>query len=147
MPAKKPPRREPPHKSPLKLVPTKTELAQVGAGALNVIAFKSYREIPACRFTLKTDTARQAYDSVVRAKFDAGKLTLNILETASSYAKQVDAIELAALAGKTDRSSWYIQLDRLRNRLDLDEERGVIAASANAPVNRFARVGFSARRR
>ena len=146
MPAKKPRKLRIPSK--LKAIAdARNDKAQAGQGDAKVLAFRSYRDIPACIFPLLTEQGKKAYDDVVRTKFDAGKLTPGALHDISSYALQVDNIARAALTGKPPRGSWSTQLDRARQKIDLDDERTVIAAPESAPINRFANTGFSARRR
>lgn len=125
----------------------RTEQAQAGQGNPKILAFKSYREIPKCLFPLLTEEGKKAYDDVVRGKYESGKLTLGLLHDISSYALQVDNIARAALTGKQPRGSWSTQLDRARQKLDLDDNRTIIAAPSEAPINRFAHSGFSASRR
>jgi hypothetical protein len=146
MPAKKPRKLRIP-KELKALRDARTELAQAGQGDPKILAFKSYRDIPKCIFPLLTDAAKQAYDDVVRGKYDAGKLTIGLLHDISSYALQIDNIARAALTGQQPRGSWGVQLDRARQKLDLDDNRTVIAAPSDAPINRFAHTGFASRRR
>lgn len=121
--------------------------AQAGQGAPNVLAFKSYRDIPTCMFPLFTDAAKKAYDTVIRAKYDSGKLTLGMLTNIAQYALAVDGMTRNALAGKPPRAAMNLALEKATMKLDLDDEKTVIAAPEEAPINRFANTGFSSRGR
>lgn len=131
----------------LKALKDKASPAQAGQGSPKVLAFKSYRDIPRCIFPLLTEEAQRAYDDVVRGKYESGKLTTGLLHDISSYALQVDNIARAAKTGQQPRGSWSTQLDRARQKIDLDDNRTVIAAPEDAPINRFAHTGFATRRR
>lgn len=114
-------------------------------GDRGVVAHPSFRRIPKCLFKLSSDDAEREYDRLARAFFERGRLTLGLHGDLSSYAKQMDIIS-SADPERPMRASWFTNLDKLRAKLKLDDIDKPIAASENAPVNKFSRAGFSARR-
>ena len=124
----------------------RAEPAQAGQGDPKVIAHPAFREIPACLFALRSEQAQKEYDTIARMLFDAGRLTAVSHRTLSSYAVQFDNITLAAAEGRPTRGNWFIQLERTRNALKLDDLDQPIAAASSAPVNKYARIGFPNRR-
>ena len=125
----------------------KAERAQAGQGDLNVLAHPSFREIPKCLFALRSKEAKAEYDTLARAMFEAGRLTLDKHRALSSYAMQFDMITRTGVEGKAIPAYAFTYLDRTRNSLGLDKLEQPIAAPASAPVNKFARTGFANRRR
>jgi len=120
------------------------EPAQVGHGDQRVLAHPGYREIPKCKLPLTTEAANNEYDLVARTLFDSGKLDLFHHSQLSIYASMFDKIASGANASGRDRDL----LQRALEALKLDElNSGPVAAAKGAPVNKFARAGFSARRR
>jgi hypothetical protein len=114
-------------------------------GDPRVVAHPAFREIPACLFPIQTEQAQKQYDYIARALFEVGRLTLNAHSALSSYAMQFDVITRLAAEGRTVRAHSFTQLDKARAALRLDEIDGPIASSEDAPVNKFARSGFSTR--
>lgn len=124
-----------------------TKAAQAGGGDPKVVAHPAFRDIPACLFPLGTAEARKEYDTLARLLFDAGRMTLAHHRSLSSYAMQFDAIQRAAAAGDKIRGVAFVTMDKVRKELPLDDISKPIAASREAPVNRFALCGFSSRGR
>jgi len=112
-----------------------------------VVAHPSFRQIPPCLFPLSTDEAKREYDTISRALFHAGRLTLDMHRTLSSYAIQFDTITKASTEGKQVRGSWFVQMDKARAGLKLDDLDKPIAAPQDAPTNKFTVAGFASRRR
>ncbi len=123
------------------------ERAQAGQGDLKVLAHPSFREIPKCLFPLQAEEAKAEYDTLARAMFEAGRLTLDKHRALSSYAMQFDMIMRTGVEGKAIPAYAFANLDRTRNSLGLDQLEQPIAAPASAPVNKFAHTGFAHRRR
>lgn len=98
-------------------------------------------------FPLLTDEARREYDELARILFDADKLTVATHRALCSYAKQFDVIVDNGNTGRIIRNTAFEQLDRARAVLKLDDIDKRIARPSEAPENKFARVGFAARRR
>ena len=123
------------------------ERAQAGQGDLNVLAHPSFREIPKCLFALRSKEAKAEYDTLARAMFEAGRLTLDKHRALSSYAMQFDILTRTGVEGKAIPAYAFTHLDKTRNSLGLDQLEQPIAAPASAPVNKFAHTGFANRRR
>lgn len=115
-------------------------------GDPRVVAHPGFREIPTCLFPIQTEQAQKQYDQIARALFEAGRLTLDAHSALSSYAMQFDVITRATAEGRVVRSLAFTQLDKARTALRLNELDNPIASSEDAPVNKFARSGFSTRR-
>jgi hypothetical protein len=113
----------------------------------SVLAHPAFREIPSCRLPLTTDESKTEYDSIARLLFNAGRLTLDRHVALSMYASMFDQIHIAAAVGRPARASWWVQMDRARRVLDLDDLDKPIAAPHGASTNRYAGCGFAARRR
>ncbi len=126
----------------------KNEPAQVGAGDEKVVAGPGYRDIPRCKLPLQTEEAQREYDTLSRTLFDSGRLDVYIHSQLSLYAALFDAVTVDAKAGRRTRAKDHEHMQRAFWALKLDElHTGPVAASANAPVNKFSSNGFSARRR
>lgn len=78
--------------------------------------------------------------------FDAGRMTIGAHRALCSYAMQFDAINRTADEGRAIAASAFVQLDKARTALGLDDLDKQIAAPDGATENKFARAGFSARR-
>jgi hypothetical protein len=116
-------------------------------GNPGVVAHPAFRRIPECLFPLVSDKAKTEYNSIARMLFNAGRLTLGTHRVLCSYAMQFDVITRNAEAGKQIRAHSFVQMDRARAQLKLDDLDSPIAAPEDAPVNKFSAAGFSARRR
>ncbi|WP_046869284.1 hypothetical protein [Microvirga massiliensis] len=127
--------------------PKRQTLAQAGRGDPNVLAHPSYRAIPDCLFPLFTEAARKEYDTLARLLYDAGHLTADKHRSLSSYVAQFDNVHRAVADGKQIRASTFVQMDKARAALGLDDLDKPIAAPESAPINKFARAGFACRRR
>ena len=125
----------------------KAERAQAGQGDPNVLAHPSFREIPKCLFPLQAEESKAEYDTLARAMFEAGRLTLDKHRALSSYVMQFDMITRTGVEGKAIPAYAFAHLDKMRNSLGLDQLDHPIAASASAPVSKYARAGFANRRR
>jgi hypothetical protein len=79
--------------------------------------------------------------------FNAGRMTLATHRSLCSYAMQFDVITRNAAQGKPVRAHAFVQMDKARAQLRLDELDKPIAAPENQAPNKFAGAGFSARRR
>lgn len=121
--------------------------AQIGGGDPRVVAHPAFREIPKALFPLQTEPGQAEYDTLARMLFDAGRLTVGAHRALSSYAMQFDVITRNSADGKPLRASAFVQLDKARSQLGLDDLDKPIAAPSQAPSNRYARVGFAQRRR
>ena len=101
-------------------------------------------QIGACLFALRTEVARNEYNTIALALIQADRLTVHTHRVLSSYATQVDAIAIAIEEGRALRASWFTQMDRARGKLKLHElEKPVISS----PPNKFALCGFASRSR
>jgi hypothetical protein len=101
-------------------------------------------QIRPCLFTLRTEVARNEYNTIALALIQADRLTMHTHRVLSSYAAQVDAIAIAIEEGRALRASWFTQMDRARGKLKLHElEKPVISS----PPNKFALCGFASRSR
>jgi hypothetical protein len=101
-------------------------------------------QIGACLFALRTEVARNEYNTIALALIQADRLTMHTHRVLSSYATQVDAIAIAIEEGRALRASWFTQMDRARGKLKLHElEKPVISS----PPNKFALCGFASRSR
>ena len=127
--------------------PKKTEIAQAGGGDPHVVAHPAFREIPKPLFPLVSRQAQKEYDTLARIVFNAGHLTVEKHRALSSYAAQFDNVQRAIAEGKQIRASTFVQMDKARKDLRLDELDKPIAAPQDTPVNKYARAGFAARRR
>jgi len=116
------------------------------AGDPSVVAHPAFRQVPACLFPLKSQEAKSEYDKFARVLFERGRLTLNAHSALSSYAMQFDNITRAAAEGRPIRGAAFIQLDKARKELKLDDIDKPIAAPKDASANKFARTGFANRR-
>lgn len=121
----------------------KASLAQVGQGDAKVVAHPGFRELPACRTALKTEKAQRAYDEIARLIWNAGRLSIDMHMTLSTYAGLIDQIERIETEGLTPRASWFTGLLAAQKRLKLDGLDKPISAPKEAPINRYARFGFS----
>ena len=101
-------------------------------------------QIRPCLFALRTEVARNEYNTIALALIQADRLTVHTHRVLSSYATQVDAIAIAIEEGRALRASWFTQMDRARGKLKLHElEKPVISS----PPNKFALCGFASRSR
>jgi hypothetical protein len=101
-------------------------------------------QIRPCLFVLRTEVARNEYNTIALALIQADRLTMHTHRVLSSYATQVDAIAIAIEEGRPLRASWFTQMDRARGKLKLHElEKPVISS----PPNKFALCGFASRSR
>jgi len=116
-------------------------------GNPGVVAHPAFRRVPECLFPLVHDKAKREYDSIARLLFNSGRLTMATHRDLCSYAMQFDVITRNSEAGKPIRAHSFVQMDRSRVRLKLDDLDTPIAAPEDAPVNKFSGAGFSARRR
>lgn len=121
----------------------KASLAQVGQGDAKVVAHPGFRELPPCRAALKTEKAKRTYDELARLIWNAGRLSIDMHMTLSTYAGLLDQIERIETEGLTPRASWFTGLLAAQKRLALDDLDKPISAPKEAPVNRYARFGFS----
>jgi hypothetical protein len=112
-----------------------------------VVVHPGFRNIPPCAYPLATDEARQDYDRYARLLFDHDRLTVDAHRILSSASSQFDVIILAQREGRPLRASWYVQRDKLIDKLKLDDLNSKIARPEQAQANKFSRCGFSARRR
>lgn len=124
----------------------KRTAAQIGGGDPAVVAHPGFRAVPACLYPLSTKEGRGEYQTLSRVFYERGRLTLDAHRSLSEYAAQVDALHNAIAKGLPIRASRFDQIKRARKALALDDLDKPIAAPADAPVNKFARAGFSARR-
>lgn len=122
-------------------------LAQIGAGDERIVAGPGYREIPKCKFPLKTDEARAEYDQIARVLYDAGRFDLYRHSKLSLYAASFDQIHLTISEGRPVRGEVQKQAQRAYEGLGLDDLSKPIAAPKGAQENKYAGCGFSARRR
>jgi len=97
-------------------------------------------------FPLESDEAKREYDELARILFDNDRMTVGTHRALCSYAKQFDAIVGAGKAKRVIRGTAFVQLDKARAALKIDDIGQRIAAPKDAPENKFARVGFAARR-
>jgi hypothetical protein len=93
-----------------------------------------------------TDEARREYDEMARILFDNDRLTVGTHRALCSYVKQFDVITEASAKDRPIRGTAFVQLDKARAALKIDDIGQRIASPENAPENKFARVGFAARR-
>lgn len=124
----------------------KRTAAQASGGQAAVVAHPGFRKVPACLYPLSTKEGRGEYDTLSRIFYERGRLTLDAHRALSEYAAQVDALHGAIAKQIPIRASRFDQIKRARNALGLNDLDKPIAAPADAPVNKFARAGFSARR-
>lgn len=124
----------------------KASLAQVGQGDPNVVAHPGFRTLPACKLTLKTKKAQREYDAIGRLIWNAGRLSQQMHLDLSTWAGCLDQIEQIETEGRTPRASWFTALLKAQAKLRLDDLDKPISAPKEAPVNRYARFGFSGRR-
>jgi hypothetical protein len=124
----------------------RTDHGDVG-GNKSVVAHPAFRRVPECLFPLVTDKAKSEYNAIARMLFNAGRLSMASHRTLCSYAMQFDTIIRNTEAGKPIRAHSFTQMDRARAQLKLDDLDSPIAAPEDAPTNKFAAAGFSARRR
>lgn len=118
----------------------------LSASGDNVAAHPTLREIPRCLFPLESDEANREYDELARILFDNDRMTVGTHRALCSYAKQFDSIVGAGKAKRVIRGTAFVQLDRARAALKIDDIEKRIAAPADAPENKFSHVGFAARR-
>lgn len=121
----------------------KASLAQVGQGDAKVVAHPGYRSFPACAYPLQTEAARAEYDSIGRLIWNAGRLSKDMHLSLSTYASCFDQIQRISAEGLAPRAAWYMNLQKAQARLKLDDLDKPISAPKEAPVNRYARFGFS----
>lgn len=124
----------------------RSDPAQVGQGDPKVVAHPGFRTLPACDFVLKTDKARKTYDELARLLWHAGRLSKAKHMALSRYASLVDQITGISEEGRTPRASWFNEMRRAEKELAIDDLDKPISAPIEAPVNRYARFGFSGRR-
>ena len=99
-----------------------------------------------CLFALRTEVARNEYNTIALALIQADRLTVHTHRVLSSYATQVDAIAIAIEEGRALRASWFTQMDRARGKLKLHELEKQLAV-ISSPPNKFALCGFASRSR
>ena len=112
-----------------------------------VVAHPTFRRIPPCKVPLKTVEGQKEYDTYARMLFDAGRMDTSRHVYLSLYASAIDMITLKAAGGSPPRASTLDSAMKNFAKLGISDLDKPIAAPADAPTNKYASSGFSARRR